>query len=274
MRYSGFTEAQTMQYLKKLGFEKKPEVSFDSLSLLLSRHHQIFPFENLDCMAQKMLSLTSDALYNKIVAGSRGGLGLELNSAFYMLLAALGFKTESFGARLFEIDGTLKPELHRINCVELEGRQYVCDAGLFAETARIPLLLECDTEQSDGENFYRFAKNDDGSVLLEKKENFFRSPLYVFKPEPAAEDLFEEALKFCVEADASPYNKGNKVSIHTHNSFAFIYGDTLKYKRKGRITKQLCIEDRRQMNKLLDAVFHINFGEIRYVYTETENREE
>ncbi|MDO4953118.1 MAG: arylamine N-acetyltransferase [Synergistaceae bacterium] len=274
MQYGVFTEEQTMQYLKKLGFEKKPENSLDSLSLLLSRHQQLLPFENLDCMAMKKLSLTPAALYDKIVAGSRGGLGLELNSAFYMLLAALGFKTESFGARLFEADGSLKPELHRINCVELEDRRYVCDAGLFVETARVPLLLECDAEQDDGENFYRFAKNDDGSVLLEKKEKFFRSPLYVFKPEPFAEELFEEALKFCVEADSSPYNKGNKISIHTHNSFAFIYGDTLKYKRKGRVTKQLCIEDRYQMNKLLDTVFHINFGEIRYVYQETENREE
>ena len=274
MPYNSFTEAQTMQYLKKLGFDEKPLVSLDTLVLLLSRHQQSIPFENLDCMAQKKLSLYPDALAAKIVEKTRGGIGLETNSAFFFLLKALGFNVISIAAKLFDLDGTFKPELHRISCVEIDGEKYICDTGLYCEVARVPLLLKCGTEQNDGENLYRFTTGTEYTIL-EKKETFFWTPLYAFNFEAVSENTFETALKYCTEDDASAYNKANKISIHTHSSFAYIAGDTLRYRKNGRVIKQLCIEDRRQMNKLLDAVFHINFGEVKYVFSEnTKPKEE
>ncbi len=273
MPHNSFTEAQTMQYLNRLGFEEKPRVSLDTLRLLLSRHQQTIPFENLDCMAQKKLSLSPDALAAKITEKPRGGIGLEINSAFYFLLKSLGFNVISAAAKLFDLDGAFKPELHRINCVELEGKKYICDTGLYSEVARIPLLLEYNTEQNDGENIYRFTTGAEYTVL-EKRETFFWTPLYAFDFAPVSEKTFETALKFCAEDDASSYNKANKVAIHSHNSFAYIAGDTLRYRKNGKVIKQLCIEDRRQMNKLLDAVFHINFGEVKYLFSENTNPKE
>lgn len=259
-----FTATQTDKYLKKLGFYTKPSVSFETLCKLLSAQQQTIPFENLDCMAQKKLSLTPSALFEKLIINSRGGIGFELGTVFYLLLRSLGFSVRCFATNLFDIEGEIAPPLHILSCVEISDKKYICDAGMFNETARTPLLFQTGTEQSDGLCAYRF-KLDCTKFILEQKESLFWAPLYTFEDKEAEPAQIETAIDFCKNDRFSPFNKSNKISIYLPDTFAYISGDMMKYKRKGQTIKQLAIEDRRQMNKLLASVFHINFGEIKFV---------
>jgi len=266
MTTQSFTQEQTVAYLRKLGLNSAPEPSFETLSKLLALHQQSIPFENLDCMAQKPLSLKPDSLFEKLIAGIRGGISLELGTAFCYLLKSLGFEVQSYAANLINLDEQDKQPLHRITCVQLNGQKYICDAGLYTETARIPLLFETDTEQNDGVCKYRLKLNC-GQYILEQKERFLWTGLYAFKEADTTEAEFQKALDFCVNDTHSPFNKANKISIHLPDSFAYITADMIKYRRNGQTIKQLAIEDRRQMNKLLAKVFHISFGEIKFVST-------
>jgi len=262
-----FSAVQTAEYLKKLRINAKPLVSFETLCNLLTRQQQTIPFENLDCMAQKSISLTPNALFEKLIKNSRGGTSLELGSAFYLLLKSLGFCVQCFAANLIEFDSEIEPALQLLSCVELDGKQYICDAGMYHETARTPLLLKADTEQNDGLCAYRFQLNCK-KFILEQKEKSFWTPLYAFETNAADNVDFEAAIDFCINDPHSPYNKSNKISIYLPDSFAYIAGDMMKYRKHGQTIKQIAIEDRRQMNKLLATVFHINFGEIK-ILTDT-----
>lgn len=261
-----FTAQQTAAYLQKLGLTSAPETSFETLSKLLVLHQQSIPFENLDCMAQKPLRLNPDSLFEKLIAGRRGGISLELNTAFCCLLKSLGFEVQSYAANLITLDEQDYQPLHRITCVRLDGKKYICDAGLYGETARKPLLLETDTEHNDGICKYRFKLNC-GQYILEQKERLLWTRLYAFKEAITPEADFQTALDFCVNDRQSPFNKANKISIHLQDSLAYIAADMIKYRRNGQTIKQFAIEDRRQMNKLLATVFHISFGEIRFIST-------
>lgn len=263
-----FTAEQTAQYLKKMGLAEKPAPTFETLCTLQKLQMQTFPYENLDCMAQKLLSLAPDALFAKLIEGTRGGISVELDTAFCLLLKSLGFEVTSYTACRFDIDGAAQPKVQRINSVKIDEKEYICCTGINCEAPRIPLPLEYDTEQSDEICSYRFTKDQTLGTILEQKEGFFWSPLYAFGEAAENEQVFSEALRFCIEEKASPCNKSNKISIFTSDTFIFIAADTLKYKKQGRIIKQLSIEDRRQMNKLLSAVFHISFGEIKFVNTD------
>lgn len=259
-----FTDEQVAVYLKKLGFDTKPEVSFDTLCAILKRHQQTIPFENLDCMAQKALSLLPNALFDKIVANPRGGLSFELETAFELLLSSLGFKCTRQLANLADIDGGFQNATHIVTSVEIDGKIYICDSGFYHETPRLPLLLEAETEQSDGVALYRFKKRDT-IFVLEQKENMFWQPIYSFEDKAADDTEIAAAFEYCASDRHSPFNKSNKISIYLPDTFAYIAGDMMKYRQRGKTIKQLAIEDRRQMNKLLATVFHINFGEIRYI---------
>lgn len=259
-----FTAQQTAAYLQKLGLTSAPEPSFEALSKLLALHQQTIPFENLDCMAQKPLKLNPDSLFEKLIAGRRGGISLELGTAFCCLLKSLGFDVQSYAANLITLDERDRQPLHRIACVQLDGKKYICDAGLYMETARTPMLLEADTEQDDGVCKYRFKLNC-GQYIFEQKERLLWTGLYAFKEADTPEAEFQKALNFCVNDRHSPFNKANKISIHLPDSLAHISADMIKYRRNGQTIKQLAIEDRRQMNKLLATVFHISFGEIKFI---------
>ena len=259
-----FSDSQTALYLKKLGLNKA-EVCLDTLCALQKSHMQTFAYENLDCMAQRAMSLTPEALFAKLIEGFRGGISVELDTAFYLLLKSLGFEVTSRLAWRFDIDGAPQPKVQRINLVNFAGKTYICCTGINCEAPRIPLLLEIDAPQSDGISSYRFTKGKASETIVEQKEGFFWTPLYAFEQTAATQSDFDEALRFCIEEQTSPCNKANKISIFTPDTFIFIAADTLKYKKHGRIIKQLSIEDRHQMNKLLKSVFHISFGEIKFI---------
>lgn len=96
------------------------------------------PFENLDIVAGRPLSLDLHHLYDKIVVRRQGGVCAELNTLYNWLLYSMGFAVTSYNARM------LSPPIylfrrHRILAVELEGKTYTTDVGFATENARVPL---------------------------------------------------------------------------------------------------------------------------------------
>ncbi|XP_077541807.1 arylamine N-acetyltransferase-like isoform X2 [Haemaphysalis longicornis] len=93
------SEQQTEVYLKHLGLPKPTEASREYLDALIRAHLERVPFENLDVLLSRPISLEAEDLLSKVTQRGRGGYCLELNSLFARLLLALGYRVHLRAAR-------------------------------------------------------------------------------------------------------------------------------------------------------------------------------
>ena len=127
------TEGQIQAYLARLGiFETVPR-TLAGLGRIQLAHKIMVPFENLDIVAGRPLSLDLHHLYDKIVVRGQGGVCAELNTLYNWLLYSMGFAVTSYNARMLS-PPTYLFRRHRILAVELEGKTYTTDVGFATET--------------------------------------------------------------------------------------------------------------------------------------------
>lgn len=94
------SEQQTQVYLKHLGLPKPTEASTEFLDALIRAHLERVPFENLDVLLSRPISLEAEDLLSKVTQRGRGGYCFEMNSLFARLLLALGYRVHLRAARL------------------------------------------------------------------------------------------------------------------------------------------------------------------------------
>ncbi|MCD7947973.1 MAG: arylamine N-acetyltransferase [Oscillospiraceae bacterium] len=146
------------------------------------------PFENLDMLLEKPVSLDWEVLWDKLLVSRRGGVCHELNHAFYYLLQALGFDV-SLGSAGVDTDDD---ELEHMNIrVKLKGKTYLVDVG-FASGLIPPLCLEEGAEQTGyGERFlFRREEGDVLALLKFDRATGMYQPLHrLYRPERRAADF-------------------------------------------------------------------------------------
>lgn len=144
MAMATYTEAQIDLYLQHINYPRSKHPA-DPLSLLtgLIKHHlSRVPFDSiaLHYSPHRLLSLDPDDLFQKIVANSRGGYCMEVNTLFGAVLRSLGFAVRSAGGRV-------KHERwnHMVNLVSLAGAaagpRYLVDVGFGAGGPTVPVPL-------------------------------------------------------------------------------------------------------------------------------------
>lgn len=143
------TEEQITAYLARIGISSPVPLTLEGLGKLQMAHRLTVPFENLDIVAGRPLSLELPHLYDKIVRRRQGGVCAELNTLYNWLLYSLGFQVTSYNARMLSPD-TYLFRRHRILAVRLAGGTYTTDVGFATENARVPLLLAEGVVQRDG----------------------------------------------------------------------------------------------------------------------------
>ena len=74
-----YTKKQVDLYLKKIDYKDDIKIDSKTLDKLQIAHLTHIPYENLDVLNKKPLSLEADDLFNKIVLNQRGGYCFELN---------------------------------------------------------------------------------------------------------------------------------------------------------------------------------------------------
>jgi len=94
------TQAQIDEYLNRIGLSGPVSLNLAGLTRLHQAHQRSVPFENLDVLAGRPISLEREALFEKIVRQKRGGLCSELNTLYNWLLISLGFQVISYNARI------------------------------------------------------------------------------------------------------------------------------------------------------------------------------
>ncbi len=186
------------------------------------------PYENLDILRGKPISLEGEDIYKKIVTEHRGGYCFELNALLHAMLSEMGFEVKSCFARFLRGESTIPFRRHRIVVVTLDGADYLLDIGVGQIAPRFPLKLEEGVVQEQNGETYRFERDADlGWILTDFYKGEWRRYIS-FTTETQYEVDFTPASFWCEKHPDSPFNKGNMLAIKTPCGRKTLDGNTYK----------------------------------------------
>lgn len=252
------SDEQVGLYLERLGMEKPQQPDLSYLTALQQAHISRIPFENLDIMAKKPISLEREALFEKIILRRRGGVCSELNTLYNWLLVSLGYETVSYSSRIIAEKSPVQPRSHRVIAAAIDGERYLTDVGFNYEHHRVPLMLREELVQEDGECRYRLTKDEFfGWLMWQERPGYGWRKKLGFTEDPCIDMDFAAATFYAQEHSASKINKYLKVSMHIDGTFYAI--------RSGMLLKELGgvehviekIESPQRQKEILHDVFHL-----------------
>lgn len=153
-------------YLQRIAVPRPLTADTVTLHVLHRAHQLTVPFENLGMHLGETISLTDEALIDKIVHQHRGGICYELNGAFALLLQSLDVEVTRVAARVYGEDGRLSiPFDHMALVVRPSDGSgpWLADVG-FGRHSVYPLLFDSRADQDDPGGRFLLADNDDGDI--------------------------------------------------------------------------------------------------------------
>jgi N-hydroxyarylamine O-acetyltransferase len=183
------SKEQIKEYFNRIGqpeiyqaFESgKLTLSLAQLRVILMSHALTFPFENLDMHNilnnpnERPTPIELDAIFAKLVRGSRGGYCFETTELLRHVLISLGFDVKTYIAKVLWLKDKKTPPFHEMLVVSLEGKDYLVDPGFGTPGPIEPLLLRDNSTlhlqsqeflQHDVKGF-RFILDEDGEYQLQ-----------------------------------------------------------------------------------------------------------
>jgi N-hydroxyarylamine O-acetyltransferase len=171
-------------YLARIGYAGPLEPAPSTLSAL--HRHQILaiPFENLDPLGGRPVSLEPSALVEKLIRQRRGGHCFELNGLFLLALNALGFRTRPLCARVLISPGHYGPRTHQITLMEFPAGPWLVDVGFGGNGLIEAIPFVADREFDHGHDRFRLVADAAyGHRLEHRLPNGWRTS-YAFSLDP------------------------------------------------------------------------------------------
>ncbi|MCU6711299.1 arylamine N-acetyltransferase [Paenibacillus sp. J5C_2022] len=216
-------------YLKRIGHEEASRANAALLSELQNSHLHTVPYENLDILNRKPLSLEIPDLLDKIVYRQRGGYCFELNALFGWLLRQLGYTVHDRVARFWRQEQNMPPKRrHQVLKVEAEGEFYLVDVGVGGIVPRRPIRMVEGLEQVQGDECYKLERDDEfGWLLCELKHGSWER-IYSFTEEPQYEKDFIMPSFWCEHAEDSVFRQGAMLAVRTSTGRNTVAGEEFR----------------------------------------------
>jgi len=203
-------------YLERIGYHGPLDGSAETLSALQEAHVLTVPYENLDIMRGKYLSIEIPDVYEKVVVRKRGGYCFELNGLFAWLLRELKYDvTEYYGRFLFGEPVDIPMRRHRISRVQVEGEIFICDVGVGIPAPRQPLLFKEGLEQKQGNEIYRLVCDPILGWVVQFLHNGQWDNIYSFTEDVQYPIDFEMPNHWCLTHPDSIFKNFNMAYIRT-----------------------------------------------------------
>ena len=183
------------RYFARIGYTGPPTATHRTLAAIHRQHMLTVPFENLDIPLGRRISLSPEALWNKMIVERRGGFCYELNTLFGHLLQALGYRVEFLSARVWNGSQWGPDKDHMALRVEADAGSWLADVG-FGESFLVPLRLESDLVQEAGFTSFRLLKDDDGWIMQAQRDPDQWDHGYRFTLESHAPESFREMCNY------------------------------------------------------------------------------
>jgi N-hydroxyarylamine O-acetyltransferase len=157
-------------YLERIHWRGEVSPTFDTLAGLLEAHMTHIPFENLDVVLGRPVSLELSALEQKLVRARRGGYCFEHATLFAAALEDVGFQPVRHSARVIRIEPrTVSPRLHMFLTVPIGRETFVIDPGLGLLAPRLPIPLVDSAQASPAR--HRMVRDGDYWLLRAQLES-------------------------------------------------------------------------------------------------------
>ena len=247
-----YTTEQIRQTFLRLGLAVPETITPDRETLFRLQYAFLttVPYENLDILAGKPLSLAEDALYDKIVTRRRGGYCFEINGFLAVLLRSMGYAVTEYLARYLRGETAVPMRRHRVLRVTADdGSAWIVDAGIGQESFRQPLPYgDTTAEVNDGFRVYRLRQREFYGWIIEDHstisdhatdgDTVFR-PFYSFTEEPQLPIDYEMPSFWCEKHPDSPFTKAPMLAIKTKTGRAAIDGNQLSLYENGTVERRI-----------------------------------
>ncbi len=151
-------------YLARLNYTGGHAPTLANLSAITAAHASSIPFENIDVLLGRGISLEPADIGHKLVTQGRGGYCFEQNALLLMALQALGFEAEPLEARV--CIGSPREHVaartHLFVQVHIDGQAYLTDVGIGSNSLTAAIRWEDGLRQNTPHDQRRILRLDDG----------------------------------------------------------------------------------------------------------------
>ena len=250
-------------YLKRIQFSEPIKPDAQTLQGLQLAHLLSVPFENLDIGLKRPITLTGEALWNKIIVQKRGGFCYELNGLFAALLKEIRFDVTYLNARVFNREGKLGIDFDHLALlvqvpVQAPGQPecWLVDVG-FGDSFQKPLSFEEQGEQVQGLRSYRLEKTADGYITWQKNYagSWERQYFFDLQPRNFPTD-YQSACLYHQTSPKSSFTRGSIISKATPDGRVSLEEERLIVTKNGQRSER-AVADRAEYLALLSKYFGV-----------------
>jgi N-hydroxyarylamine O-acetyltransferase len=158
-------------YLRRVGYDGDPAPTAATLAALHRAHLATVPFENLDIVLGRGISVDFEDVQRKLVDDRRGGYCYEHGLLFAAALERLGFGVDRLLARVGGDGYRPRARTHMALRVRADGEAWLADVG-FGSGLLEPLPFDGGEPRRQGGWEYMLASTGDGAwELRERRED-------------------------------------------------------------------------------------------------------
>ncbi|MDQ8187052.1 arylamine N-acetyltransferase [Pelagicoccus sp. SDUM812002] len=172
-------------YFQRIGFTAEAKPTLSSLKHLHRLHEESIPFENLDPLLNRPVSIDPPDVFEKLVAQKRGGYCFEQNTLFAAVLRAIGFRVDPLLARVSWLapEDVTTPLSHMVLRVETEFGPHLADVGFGGVGLVEPIALDTSETQHLDFEPRRIIQRDEQLVHQIKLSDDWND-IYQLSPKP------------------------------------------------------------------------------------------
>ncbi|MFB6176807.1 MAG: arylamine N-acetyltransferase [Halobaculum sp.] len=264
--------AEIDRYLARIGLSpaaiRDAPRDRDTLERLQRAHLTSVPFETFSITGDPFgewdgpgVTLSTDALFEKIVVDERGGYCFELNGLFTDLLRGLGYDADRAAAMVLSDDGDPSPPAnHHTVVVDLD-RRYVADVGTGNPKTRTPVPLDGETVRDDLGTAWRVVESDrpDSAFLLQyrRADAAEWADRYVFDDVDRELSYFAATCEYLSTAPESPFVDDPTISVGTDDGSLELTTDSFTRIEDGEETTTTVGKER--WSELVAAEFGLSY---------------
>jgi N-hydroxyarylamine O-acetyltransferase len=147
-------------YFNRIGYTGPRTPTLETLHAITARHATAIPFENLNVLLGRGISLDASAVFQKLVHDRRGGYCFEQNSLLLAALETLGFRVTPLSARVRwqRPREFTPPRTHLFVRVDIDGERWMTDVGVGGLSLTSALRLETGGEQTTPHDVRRIVR--------------------------------------------------------------------------------------------------------------------
>ena len=256
------------KYLQRVGiYNDSLLLNYDTLAKIMEAQSRSIPFENIDVVCGKTISIVRSDVARKLIDEQRGGYCWELNALLQMALEALGFDVTPLMCRVrwnkpSDADGPVSTYTHMALRVVIGGVAWLADVGFSGVNSIAPVKLNHEVEQERPEGTFRVSREGDYSALQLSVKGAWSS-LYKWHEEEAAYCDQEAANWYSCTFPAARFTTSFFVCrVVGHERHHILNGEYCVREGHGadRTTIKRDITDEADLRDLLAAVFGLRLA--------------